>query len=164
MKNENRLKLFLKTKEFTLFLLTVIIVIFFTIFTGGIFLKPLNIRNILNAMVIVSFLTIGEGMLIIYGNIDLSGGAVGTLSAIILGCALTNMGLPWYISLLIGLFIGMLFGVINATLIVKLRFQPFIATLAMAGVAEGTDLCVWQRYSRRCKRPRSHIYRYTSVC
>jgi ribose/xylose/arabinose/galactoside ABC-type transport system permease subunit len=88
-------------------------------------------------MVIVSFLTIGEGMLIIYGNIDLSSGAVGTLAAVILGSSLTNLGLPWYLSLLSGFAVGVVFGLINATLIVKFRFQPFIATLAMAGVAEG---------------------------
>lgn len=137
MKDNYRFKSFLKSKEFTLLLLTIIVVIFFTIFTGGIFLKPLNIRNILNAMVIVSFLTIGEGMLIIYGNIDLSGGAVGTLCAVILGCGLTNLGLPWYLCLLFSFAIGIAFGFLNATLIVKLRFQPFIATLAMASVAKG---------------------------
>ena len=137
MKNSYRIKTFLKSKEFTLLLLTIVVIIFFTIFTGGIFLKPLNIRSILNAMVIVSFLTIGEGMLIIYGNIDLSGGAVGTLCAIMLGAGLTNLGLPWYVSLILAFAIGIAFGIVNATLIVKLRFQPFIATLAMASVAEG---------------------------
>jgi ribose/xylose/arabinose/galactoside ABC-type transport system permease subunit len=137
MKNNYRIKAFLKSKEFTLVLLTVIVVILFTVITGGIFLKPLNIRNILNSMVIVSFLTIGEGMLIIYGNIDLSGGAVGTLCAVILGCGLTNLGLPWYLSLSLAFAIGIGFGFVSATLIVKLNIQPFIATLAMASVAEG---------------------------
>ncbi len=137
MKNSYRLKSFFKSKAFTMLLLTIAVIVFFTIFTGGIFIKPLNIRNILNAMVIVSFLTIGEGMLIIYGNIDLSSGAVGTLSSVILGCALTNLGLPWYISLLAAFAVGAAFGILNATLIVKFRFQGFIATLAMASVAEG---------------------------
>ena len=137
MMNTYRVKAFFKSKEFTLVLLTAIVIIFFTIYTGGLFIKPLNVRGILNAMVIVSFLTIGEGMLIIYGNIDLSSGAVGTLSAVIMAGALTNVGLPWYVTLLIGFAVGMLFGVINATLIVKLRFQAFIATLAMASVATG---------------------------
>lgn len=137
MRKDSRFNAFLKSKEFTLLLLTVVVALIFTLFTKGIFLKPLNIRNILNAMVIVSFLTIGEGMLIIYGNIDLSGGAVGTLAAVVLGCGLTNLGLPWYICLLLSFAVGIGFGLINATLIVKLRFQPFIATLAMASVAEG---------------------------
>lgn len=132
-----RLKSFAKSKTFTLLLLNVFVIIVFTIFTGGRFLRPLNIRNILNAMVIVSFLVIGEGLLIIYGNIDLSCGNVGTMCAIVMALVLLNENIPWFAALLISFIVGIIAGLLNATLIVKLNFQPFIATLAMASVAEG---------------------------
>ena len=135
--SQTRIKAFIRSKTFTLLLLDIVVIIFFTIFTRGTFLQPLNIRNILNAMVIVSFLAIGEGLLIIYGNIDLSCGNVGTMCAILMAILITNLNYTWYVALLLSFIVGMITGVINATLITKLNFQPFIATLAMASVAEG---------------------------
>ena len=127
----------MKRKEFSLVIVLVLIIVLFGILTKGKFFKPLNIRNILNSMVIVAFLTIGEGMLIIYGNIDLSAGTVGTLSAIVMAHAVSTFGLPWWLAIIMAICCGLITGFINATLITKLNFQPFIATLAMKSVAEG---------------------------
>lgn len=133
----SRIKWFLKRKEFTLILMLLIVIVLFTALTGGMFVNPINIRNILNSMVIVSFLTIGEGMLIIYGNIDLSSGTVGTMCSLIMAIFLTDFGFPFWLAVIAAVIAGMIVGVINATLIVKFRFQPFIATLAVSSVAEG---------------------------
>ena len=126
-----------KRKEFSLIIVLILVVIFFGVLTHGKFFKPLNIRNILNSMVIVAFLTIGEGMLIIYGNIDLSAGTVGTLSAIVMAHVVMTFGLPWWLGILMAVCMGLVTGCINATLITRLHFQPFIATLAMKSVCEG---------------------------
>ena len=137
METTSRTKKFFKSKTFTLILLLIAIVIFFAIATKGSFLKLLNIRNILNSMVLVSLLAIGEGMLIIAGNIDLSAGSVGTLAGVLLAFLLSTLGLPWPIAVIGCLVCGALCGLINAFLINELAFQPFIATLAMSSVAEG---------------------------
>ena len=137
MEKTTKTSKFLKSKIFTLILLLAAIVVFFAIATKGSFLKPLNIRNILNSMVLVSLLAIGEGMLIIAGNIDLSAGAVGTLAGVLLSFLLTTLGLPWPVAVIGCLVSGAVCGLINAFLINELAFQPFIATLAMSSVAEG---------------------------
>jgi len=69
MNKSSSFKNFMKRKEFSLILMLVLVIAFFAILSKGIFFKALNIRNILNAMVIVSFLTVGEAMLIIYGSV-----------------------------------------------------------------------------------------------
>ena len=137
MNKSSSFKNFMKRKEFSLILMLVLVNAFFAILSKGIFFKALNIRNILNAMVIVSFLTVGEAMLIIYGNVDLSAGTVGTLSAIVMAHCITTYGLPWWVAVIAALAVGLLAGAINATLITKLKFQPFIATLAVQSIAEG---------------------------
>jgi len=137
MNKSSSFKNFMKRKEFSLILMLVLVIAFFAILSKGIFFKALNIRNILNAMVIVSFLTVGEAMLIIYGNVDLSAGTVGTLSAIVMAHCITTYGLPWWVAVIAALAVGLLAGAINATLITKLKFQPFIATLAVQSIAEG---------------------------
>ena len=137
MNKSHGLNRMLKRKEFSLLIVLILVMIFFGIMTHGKFFKPLNIRNILNAMVIVAFLTIGEGMLIIYGNIDLSAGTVGTLSAIVMAHGVTTFGLPWWIAVIMAVCMGLITGFINATLITRLHFQPFIATLAMKSICEG---------------------------
>lgn len=134
---KNKINKFIKSKLFSLILVLIVIIAFFAIATGGKFLKPLNIRNILNSIVIVSFLAIGEGFLMISGCVDLSAGAVGTASGIIMAIMVSWLGLPWYCGVILALLFGAICGFINAILVHKLNFQPFIATLAMADMAKG---------------------------
>lgn len=134
---KNKINNFFKSKLFSLILVLIVIIVFFTIVTNGKFVKPLNIRNILNSIVVVSFLAIGEGFLMISGCVDLSAGAVGTASGIIMAIVISWWELPWYCGILLALGFGAICGLINALLVHKLNFQPFIATLAMADMAKG---------------------------
>lgn len=137
---------------FTLLLLLIVLFAFLTIYTGGRFIKAQNILNILNMMVVVSLLTIGAGCLIISGKLDLSTGAVGTMSGVLLAALLQN-GIHWALALVIALSFGAVTGVINATLVNELRFQPFIATLAMASVTRGFTYVICGSTSIPVKNP-----------
>jgi ribose/xylose/arabinose/galactoside ABC-type transport system permease subunit len=108
----------------------------FEILTKGTFLKLINIRSILNMIVITMTLTICVCLLMISGSIDLSTGAIGTLCGLLFGIFLRD-GMAWYFALIISLAFGILMGCFNATLIHVVGFQPFIATLAVASVAQG---------------------------
>ncbi len=53
-------------------------------------------------------------------------------------CAvLVRAGAPWWLGVLAAIALGICAGFGNAFLITRLNFQPFIATLAMAQIAEG---------------------------
>jgi ribose/xylose/arabinose/galactoside ABC-type transport system permease subunit len=122
---------------FTLLALLAVVVVIIEIMTKGMFLRMGNIKQILDSMFITALLAIGAGMLIISGNIDLSTGAVGTLSGMLVAFTVTNLGWPWPVALLTVLIIAGGFGLFNAMLINEFKFQSFIATLATASLAEG---------------------------
>jgi ribose/xylose/arabinose/galactoside ABC-type transport system permease subunit len=144
------LRKFLGTKIFTLLLILLIIVIIFAVFSKGAFLQWKNIRSIVNNMVVVTFLTVGASLLLISGNIDLSTGAIGTLCGIILSKLLAN-GIPWPTALIVSLATGAAFGTFNAVLINELRFQAFIATMAVASITQGLTYVVSDAQSIKIK-------------
>jgi ribose/xylose/arabinose/galactoside ABC-type transport system permease subunit len=121
---------------FTLLVLLLLIVIFFTVASKGSFFSLVNVRNILNAIVIVALLTVGAGALMISGQIDLSTGSSGTMCGILMAILL-GKGWPWPAAIAAALATGGLTGAINAILINELHFQGFIATMAMASVTQG---------------------------
>ncbi|SHI04565.1 ribose transport system permease protein [Sporobacter termitidis DSM 10068] len=131
METTSKASKFLKSKLFTLLILLAVIVIFFWAFSPNhSFLKPSNIKNILNSMVLYTLFAVAEGMLIIFGEIDLSPGYVGTAAGVLMAALLAGTGIPWFIVLILCLLLGIAFGIANALLINELGFQGFIATLA----------------------------------
>lgn len=125
-----KIKKLISSKVFTLFLLLVAIFLFFTFASDYKFINPINIRNILNSMVLYTLLAVGVAMMIISGEIDLSPGYIGTLCGVLFALFSEKLGLPWYLSLLLCLAAGAAFGLFNALLVNKYRLPSFIATLA----------------------------------
>ena len=117
---KNKWKQIVGSKLFTLSLLLVIIVVILEIATGGLLLKLRNIRSILQSITVVSFLTIGAGMLLISGNTDLSLGGIGTLGPMVLAFTM-SVGVPWYAALILALIASALCGLINACLLYTSR-------------------------------------------
>ena len=81
-------------------------------------------------MVLYTLFAVAEGMLIIFGEIDLSPGYIGTAAGVMLAALLSFTGIPWFIVIIMCLLLGVVFGLLNALLINELGFQGFIATLA----------------------------------
>jgi len=136
MESAKGLKKFFNQKMITLLVLLVIVVVTFSILSGGIYLKIANIRSILSLMAVTGLLTLGVGCLIISGNIDLSTGANGTLCGVLMALFLRG-GVPWPVTVIACLVLGMLVGGFNALLVNVVGFQPFIATMAVASVTQG---------------------------
>ena len=119
----------------------VIIYIFFSIF-GRNFFSLTTLVNILDSSYYIGFIAIGVTFVIITGGIDLSLGTVMMASAIIGGTAYKTWGWPMWISLLLILFVGTAFGLLNGILISKLKLPPFIATLGTQMISLGTGSIV----------------------
>ncbi len=138
METVSRGRKFLASKLFTLLILLFVIVLFFAIASGGSFVSLINIKNILNAMVLYTLLAIAEGLLIICGELDFSPGYVGTTCGVLLAVMLDGTGLPWFIVVIACFALGIGFGLFNAFLVNDLGFQSFIATLATGSfIAKG---------------------------
>lgn len=141
-----------KSKLFTLFILLVVIIVGFAIASGGRTLKIRNIRNILQSITVVSLLAIGAGMLLIGGQVDLSLAGIGTMGAMVVA-ALLRAEVAWPIALIAALVTCAACGAINAFMVNQMRFPTFIATLAMASVAQGVGYIISQGKQIDIKHP-----------
>ena len=101
-----------------------------------------NIVGILLATSVNGVLALGATFVIITAGIDLSVGTVMTLSAVMTGVFITNLGLPLPIGVLGGLATGALAGLTNGTVIAKMKIPPFVATLGMLYIAKGLSLVI----------------------
>jgi ribose transport system permease protein len=113
---------------------------------GTNFFSPENLQNILLACLPVLLLGVGETFVIITGGIDLSVGFVMGFGTVI--CAkfmlmLQAAGMPPATSIplaaLICLAIGLVPGLINGTLVARLKVPPFLATFGLYGIAYGAS-------------------------
>ncbi len=101
-----------------------------------------NIVGILLATSVNGILALGVTFVIITAGIDLSVGTVMTMSAVMTGVFITNLGLPIWLGVLGGLATGGLAGLTNGVVISKMRIPPFIATLGMLYIAKGLSLVI----------------------
>jgi ribose transport system permease protein len=108
----------------------------------------LSIPNLLNVVRVASFIIIialGEMVVVLLGQIDLSVGAVLTVSAII-GAGIIHGDVPgtenlhYSVGILAGLATGVFFGLLNGLLVTKVKLPSFIATYGMMFVAAGAAI------------------------
>ena len=125
------------------FLLLVIVI---SSATGGGFLAPRNLTNLLRQTTINGILAAGMTMVILQGGIDLSIGSVVALAGVAAGIAQVNWG--WNANGLLGavetvmlaIAVGGAAGFITGGLVAVLRIAPFVITLGMMVIARGLAL------------------------
>jgi ribose transport system permease protein len=93
------------------------------------FLSAVNLVNMANLIGLYGLFSIGEGLVIITGGIELSIGSMFALIGVIFIDLLVNHGLGWPIAMLVAIVIGIVLGAIHGFLITRLRLQPFVVTL-----------------------------------
>ncbi|MET2010665.1 sugar ABC transporter permease [Microbacterium chocolatum] len=81
-------------------------------------------------------LAVGMTIVILSGGIDLSVGAVVAFTSVA-GVMLMNIGVNGWLSIVLMIGFGALFGLVSGVLIQYFNVQPFIATLAMMFLARG---------------------------
>jgi putative multiple sugar transport system permease protein len=128
---ENKMKLSEGLKKYTMVIVLAVVVILFTVNTGGKMLLPQNVNNLIAQNAYVFILATGMLFCILTGgNIDLSVGSVVCFVGAVGGSMMITMGINPYLSLLAMLIIGMLVGAWQGFWIAYVRIPPFIVTLA----------------------------------
>jgi ribose transport system permease protein len=97
------------------------------------FLSYGNLSAVLLRMSELAMLAIAETIVLIAGGFDLTIGAVMALSATVFG-TLYVAGLPFPLLIVLALASGVAVGLLNGLLVVVLRLQPFIVTLATMSI------------------------------
>jgi rhamnose transport system permease protein len=104
------------------------------------FLTLGNWQGIAQNVAIVAVVAVGETMVILTRNIDLSVGSIVGLSAYLCAATFANhQGAPLPVVALLALGIGLGLGVINGLLVAVARIPAIIATLGTLGIYRGID-------------------------
>lgn len=109
---------------------------FFSIFAPR-FATPGNVENLLSGFSFVAILAMGQAFPLLLRGIDLSIGAIVALVGMVVFDLSLMFQVPGAIILPVALLVGILAGALNGALIVFLRLQPFIATLATLAAYRG---------------------------
>ncbi|MDB5525772.1 MAG: ribose transporter permease [Rhizobium sp.] len=103
-----------------------LVVIIATITSGGTFLQPENLANVLQQNTVLIVLAMAQFIIILTGGVDLSvGSVVAFASVLFIGNLDHGMGAAFLIAVLAGALIGLL----NGLLVVVVRLPSFVATL-----------------------------------
>src|SRR6266702_8293222 len=108
----------------------IVIVIFFAIATGGIFLSPRNFSELMQEIATIGSLGLGVTMILLLGEIDLSIASVSVLCAVVMAVLSERNGVPAVVAILAGLLVGAIVGFINGFFVAIVRVPSFIVTLA----------------------------------
>lgn len=104
--------------------------IIFQIATEGVFLKPLNITNLILQNSHILVLSIGMLLVVLLGDVDLSVGSSVALIGAISSILIVKYNVPTGLGILICLIIGALIGAWNGFWIAKVGIPSFIVTIS----------------------------------
>lgn len=93
------------------------------------FLSKTNLINNANQIGLYGVFSIGLGIVIITGGIDLSVGSMCALIGTFLALSLGEWQWAWPVAAVVALALSMLLGLAHGLFITKIRLQPFIVTL-----------------------------------
>lgn len=117
------------------------------------FLSYSRILSALNYAYFLGMLALGVTFVIATGGIDFSVGPVMFAAALISGRLLTVSGVPLGICIAVAILVGLVFGVINGTLVAYVGLPSFITSMAsmmmakgVGSVSTGTQSVSWPQY------------------
>jgi rhamnose transport system permease protein len=128
----------LRAREFGIALLIVLVVAITTIKNSH-FVDANSIQQLLSGAALIALLGVGETMVVVTRNVDLSVGSVLGLSAYIVGDVLKGGSAPVWTGFLIGIAVGVVAGAVNGFVVSMLRVPSLVVTLAMLYVIRGID-------------------------
>jgi D-xylose transport system permease protein len=148
---------------------TYIIIIFliaiwgvFAVVTKGGYLSPQNISNLFRQMTVTSFLAAGMVLVMVTGGIDLSVGKLAGFVSVVVALFQRDVWaaiipgqpiLAAFLSVLVGLIVGSLFGAFQAYITAYLRVPAFIVTLGGQFILNGGILLVTQGKTIAANQP-----------
>ena len=128
-------------------ILTVLLIALFSALLPQTFPTLLNLRSIISDKAIIALLSLAAMIPMAAGKIDLTVGYGIVLWHILAISLQTFYGIPWPVSVLIVLALGLLVGLINGVLVEVARIDSFIATLGTGTVLYA--LALWHTGGRQ---------------
>jgi ribose transport system permease protein len=128
----------------TLQLLVVAAVLFLLFIASSLlspyFATPYNMTIIARGLAFTGLVTLGQAMLLLLGELDISLGAIGGLAGVVAGMLMVGAGFNPFVAMALAVLFGAFLGLINGVLITALGLHSLVLTIAMAGVYKGVNL------------------------
>lgn len=138
----SKLKKITGSKVVQLLAIWVVLYAIFTIVTSiqGTTVKFLSTKNffeIVDLMILSSFLAVGSGFLLVSGNMDLSAAAIGAFANVLFAALLDFYDWAVLPAIVFTAACAVIFGLLNAVLVNEFHCPTFIVTMSMTFVAKG---------------------------
>lgn len=104
------------------------------------FVSYQSLENIVKQASYIGIMAVGMTFVLLTAGIDLSVGSNMYLSAVVAGLLMGHYNLPASLALVACLVVGLLFGVVNALVVTRLKIIPFVATLGTLWIGRGLGL------------------------
>ena len=128
-------------RDYGMYIALAVIIIVFSVSTGGDFISPRNISNWINQTGYIAVLAVGMTLILIIRHIDISVGFlcgfIGAISAILM----TQAHVPAWLSIVLSLLLGTVIGMFGGFLVAKVGVPSFVVTLA--GMLAFRGLLLW---------------------
>ncbi|WP_121957704.1 ABC transporter permease [Petrotoga sp. 9PWA.NaAc.5.4] len=133
----------LKNRNIILLFIFIVIFLYFSIFTRD-FFNYYNIVNLTKYGVEIGLLALAETLIIISGKggIDLSIGSILSLSAMTIGVLGGRMGINIWISVLVGIGVATLAGLLNGIAVSLIKIPPLLVTLSTMYIYDSIALLI----------------------
>ena len=99
------------------------------------FLTGDNLSIVLQQVMVVGVIAIGQTLVILTAGVDLSCGTVMALGGIVMTKFAAELGVPVPVAIASGIGVTTLFGLLNGLLVTRINLPPFIVTLGTLNIA-----------------------------
>lgn len=137
-RTEIRIPAWLRSREASIGLL-VLVVFFVTTAYNHDFAGANSVQQLLTGASLIALLGVGETMVLVTRNVDLSVGSVLGLSAYVIGDLFKHQHIPAWSGFVIGIAVGALVGAVNGLITIAFKVPSLVVTLAMLYVVRGVD-------------------------
>jgi simple sugar transport system permease protein len=130
---------FLRRREASILLVAIGLMVYFQA-VRSVFLSHDNLVTVSQYLAPVAIIAVGEVLLLVCGEIDLSVGNVYTLAPFLMHYAVDYYHLPPVLAIVIVLLVASAIGLVNGLVTVMLRVPSFVTTLGMLFAISGVTL------------------------
>jgi fructose transport system permease protein len=121
-------------------LLSLLLICLFFSFRTPRFLTAGNLSLIVQQVIVVGTLAIGQTIVILTSGIDLSNGWTMAFGGIVMTTLAVHFGIPPILAILLGILICAAIGALNGILVTFINLPPFIVTLGTLSIAQALTL------------------------
>lgn len=115
----------------------VLMIVFFSSMAPTTFFSRANFLNILSQASLTAIIAAGLTYTLVVGEFDLSVGFAASFIGLIVVGFMSYQGMPIWLSIVLALVVGVCLGLINGTLVTKVRINAVIATLGVGTMLTG---------------------------